>query len=387
MTPKLLTTLTFSLLFSLTAVAAESVEPIPTVESADVDFEQDAARKKKKKKKKSTRSNNGQSQQEGKAQERANQKQRDANKAENRADQAQKEANQAQRRANQVESQGEAQGRSPDRNSAAQRRSEAERRDEAARRAARHRNAQPARSSNQSSSAVRPHRGGHATGSRKVSSPRWHHGWHSSHSRPVRWYHGVFVYGPNVHHHNRVRRGYYTETSAVPMPSRKIDRDGAFSVGLSMGTYASGYDLGGDFSDFGMGVTARFRPVEGLGFELTYSAHDNTFDSESSRTTTTLAPSIQAFVAPWSRISPYASVGVTFAERAYNDTWTDGFEEYTTQINDSSFGPHVGIGLEIALGQNAALNFEARAIGFLDNQRGGTIPGALQSTFGAQWYF
>jgi opacity protein-like surface antigen len=387
MTPKLFTTLSFSALFSFAAVAAESVEPIPTVESADFDFEEEASRKKKKKKKKkSTRSNNGQSQRERNAQDRANQKQREANRAENRADQAQKDANQAQRRANQVERQENAQGRSPARNSAAKRRADAERRDEAARRAARHRNAQPARKSSHSSPAVRPHRGGHAAGVHKRPH-RWHHGWQSTHRRPVRWYHGVFVYGPNVHHHNRVRRGYYKETTAVPMPRRKIDRDGAFSVGLTTGSYASGYDLGGDFSDFGMGVTARFRPVEGLGLEVAYSVHDDTFDGETERTTTMLAPSIQAFIAPWSRVSPYASVGVTFAERAYDDTWTDGHEEFTTQINDSSFGPHVGIGLEIALGQNAALNFEARAIGYLDNQQGGTIPGAVQSTFGAQWYF
>jgi len=184
-----------------------------------------------------------------------------------------------------------------------------------------------------------------------------------------------------------VRRGIYTDSSPVPMPKRKLDRDGAFSVGLSTGSYMSGYDLGGEFSDFGLGVNARFRPVEGLGFEMAYSVHDDTFDGDTERTTTMLAPSVQVFAAPWSRVSPYASVGVTFTDRQYNDTWTDGFEEFQTTINDSSFGPHAGIGLEIALGQNAAIDFEARAIGYLDNQEGGTVPGAIQTTFGAQWYF
>jgi opacity protein-like surface antigen len=171
------------------------------------------------------------------------------------------------------------------------------------------------------------------------------------------------------------------------MPRRAIDRKGAFSVGLTTGSYASGYDLGGDFSDFGLGVNARFRPVEGLGFEVAYSVHDETFDAETQRTTTMLQPSVQVFAAPWSRVSPYASVGVTFTERSHDDTWSDGFDEYRSKFENSSFGPHAGVGLEIALGQNAAIDFEARAIGYLDNQEGGTIPGAVQTTFGAQWYF
>jgi opacity protein-like surface antigen len=149
----------------------------------------------------------------------------------------------------------------------------------------------------------------------------------------------------------------------------------------------SGYGLGGEFSDFGLGVNARLRPVEGLGFELGYSVHDQNFESDTQRTTTILQPSVQVFAAPWSRVSPYASVGVTFAERAYNDTWSDGYDEYTSVVNDESFGPHAGIGLEIAIGENAAIDFEARAIGYLDNQEGGTVPGAVQTTFGAQWYF
>jgi outer membrane protein W len=171
------------------------------------------------------------------------------------------------------------------------------------------------------------------------------------------------------------------------MPSRSIDRNGAFSIGMTGGTYASGYDLGGEFSDFGMGINARFRPVEGLGFEVAYSTHDDTFDSDTERTTTMLSPSVQVFLAPWTRFSPYASLGVTWTERSYNDTWSDGFDQHHTATTDGSFGPHVGVGLEVALGQNAAINFEARALGYLDTQDAGTVPGAVQTTVGANWYF
>ena len=203
----------------------------------------------------------------------------------------------------------------------------------------------------------------------------------------MHWYHGVFVYGPNPWHHGRVRSGHYSGTNVAPLPSRSIDRNNVFSIGVKGGSFASGYDLGGEFSDFGLGVNARFRPVEGLGFEISYSHHDDTFDGETERVTTVLSPSVQVFAAPWTRFSPYASLGVTWVDRDYSDTWSDGFDMHHTTSTDSSFGPHVGAGIEVALGQHAAIDFEARAIGFLDAQEDGTIPGAVQGTVGANWYF
>jgi len=243
----------------------------------------------------------------------------------------------------------------------------------------------PARQQTHNTAHARPHAAAHHNSHVRphTASHRWHHQWR--HGRSIHWYHGVFVYGPNPWHHRGVRAGRY-QTSA-PMPSRAIDRNGAFSIGMTGGTYASGYDLGGEFSDFGMGVNARFRPVEGLGFEVAYSTHDDTFDSDTERTTKMLSPSVQVFLAPWTRFSPYASLGLTWTERSYNDTWTDGFDQHHTSTTDGSFGPHVGVGLELALGQNAAINFEARALGYLDTQEDGTVPGAVQTTVGANWYF
>jgi opacity protein-like surface antigen len=388
MTPKMLSVITFAALFSLSATAAESAEPIPTLDGIEVDVDDSAARKKKKK---SSRKRNAQSSR------RENEENR-SEREENRVEQEENRSNQAERseRRERMENRAERSQRNEraeqrsQRSQRSQRAQRAERREDAARRAARH--SAPNRSnggrsaSHHQSTRTQSHHASHRRNTR-AQSHRWHHGWSSSHHRPVRWYHGVFVYGPNPYRHNRIRRGYYTDNSPVPMPGRSIDRDGAFSIGLTTGSYMSGYDLGGEFSDFGLGINARFRPVEGLGFEIAYSVHDDTFDGDTERTTTMLAPSVQVFAAPWSRVSPYASVGVTFTDRQYDDVWTDGFEEFNTKISDNSFGPHVGIGLEIALGQNAAIDFEARAIGYLDYQEGGTVPGAIQTTFGAQWYF
>ena len=372
MTPKMISVIAVSSLFSFSAVAAGSAEPIPTeAEVVEIDLDDDAARKRKKKasqRRNAQRQRARTAQQEGNRAERQNQQDR----VEERAQQRRQEQHQAENRAEQ-------------RNAAARQnarhRAEAQR-DAAARQTARR------RAEAQRSAAVRHHQAQQRKAAHQrnhVRPYRWHQRWSHNHTRPVRWYHGVFVYGPAPHRHHRVRQGVYSES--VPMPRRAIDRKGAFSVGLTTGSYASGYDLGGDFSDFGLGVNARFRPVEGLGFELGYSVHDETFDNETQRTTTMLQPSVQVFVAPWSRVSPYASVGVTYTEREHDDLWSDGFDEYHSKFKNQSFGPHAGIGLEIALGQNAAIDFEARAIGYLDNQEGGTIPGALQTTFGAQWYF
>gem|GEM_PF-1675987 len=278
------------------------------------------------------------------------------------------------------------------------REAEKQRKKEAARKAARHENRESNRSTksgkrgeaHRDSKNGAHHRGsGHHAGNRHGGAHgahyRWHHGWHYHHRRPLRWYHGRFVYGPRPYHHGRVRRGYYTES--VPMPARQIDRNGAFSMGLTSGGYRSGYSLGGEYKDFGLGINVRYRPVEGLGFEFGYSYHDDTFEADTERITRMFQPSVQVFLAPWTRISPYATVGVTFAEREYDDLWTDGFDNYQTKIYNQSFGPHAGIGLEIALGQNAAIDLESRVIGYLDTQEGDTLPGAIQSTFGVQWYF
>ena len=277
------------------------------------------------------------------------------------------------------------------------REAEEQRKKEAARKAARHENRESNRSSKSGKHSESHrgsnkgahhrgsgHRGGQHHGKAHGGHYRWHHGWHAHHGRSLHWYHGRFVYGPRPYHHGRVRRGYYTES--VPMPVRKIDRNQALSMGFTSGGYRSGYSLGGEFEDFGLGINVRYRPVEGLGFEFGYSYHDDTFESDTERITRMFQPSIQVFLAPWTRISPYATVGVTFAEREYDDLWTDGYDNYQTTIYNQSFGPHAGLGLEIALGQNVALDFESRLIGYLDTQEGDTLPGAIQSTFGFQWY-
>jgi len=212
----------------------------------------------------------------------------------------------------------------------------------------------------------------------------------------VHWYHGVFVYGPLPHHHSThtvhrtevvTRPAAPVESAPAPLPTRQIDRASTFSVGLRTGSYLSGYEDGGDFADFGMGVTARFRPVESLGFEMAYSFHDDTFSPDTERSTSMLQPSLQAFAFPWARVSPYATLGLTWTNRTYRDSWSDGTNQRLTEVQDTSFGPHLGGGLEVSLGRNASIDLEIRGIGYLNAQEADTLPGATQATMGANFYF
>ncbi len=223
---------------------------------------------------------------------------------------------------------------------------------------------------------------------------RWAKSWgphRGGYSRPVRWYHGVFIYGPKPVYHahyagSHGKKGGGANTKALP--SRKVDRNGDFGVGITTGTYLSGYDEGGDFSDFGLGVSASFRPVETVGLELGYSYHNDTFDSTSERTTSLIQPSVNVYAFPWTRVSPYASLGLTWASRSYEDTWSDGFTQQTETVSSTAFGPSLGAGIEFNLAEAASLDLEAKYNGFVNvGADDPNVPGALQAGAGLTFYF
>ncbi|MEY3210926.1 MAG: hypothetical protein RIT28_1407, partial [Pseudomonadota bacterium] len=206
---------------------------------------------------------------------------------------------------------------------------------------------------------------------------------------PVSWYHGVFIYGPAPsHHHHYHSTGGVAQVEAAPLPDRKIDRNDTFAVGVHAGGYVGGYDDGATFADNGVGAKLRYRPVEAVGLELGYTVYDDSFDSASERRTDLLQPSVQLFVAPWSRVSPYISLGATYSKRSYDDQWSDGVAVYNTQVQDSALGAHGGLGLELAIGKSAALGVEARYIHSLNvDGDDPSSPGALQGIGGLSFYF
>ena len=220
---------------------------------------------------------------------------------------------------------------------------------------------------------------------------------HAHTTRNVYWYHGVWVYGPYPQYHDSYSVHHTTTTSSgstvvvddrPELPRRSIDRTDKFSVGVQGGQYLSGYDLGAGFADKGLGVSIGYRPVETVGLEVSYSYFDQTFDGDTERQTSTFQPGINLYAFPWTRVNPYLTVGGTMTRRAYDDTWNDGSGEQSATVMGTAYGPHAGLGVEIALGDNVALDARGTYIGYMNVDGGDpSLPGAVQGTVGLDIYF
>ncbi|HJN72980.1 MAG TPA: outer membrane beta-barrel protein [Myxococcota bacterium] len=218
------------------------------------------------------------------------------------------------------------------------------------------------------------------------------HRWYYTHSRPVyhvnvhrsvHWYHGVWVYGPRpVHHHyygGGSSGGGTVDKSEVPdLPTRKVDRNDTFRLGVQGGTHYSAFNEGAySFGDAGLGLNVGYRPVESVGFELTHTYFDQTFDEFTQRQTSTSQASVNVYAVPWKRVSPYLNLGATMSRRSY-----DGVD-----IESTAYGPHAGLGVELAIGERAAIDLRGQYIGYVNVGDDQQVPGALQGTGGVSFYF
>lgn len=194
--------------------------------------------------------------------------------------------------------------------------------------------------------------------------------------------HGTLVYGPKPStHHKYQNAGDRKRPTVVPkrdLPERSVDRKGSLAAGLRAGTMVHGYDDGSSHSDLGIGLMGRYRVFEAFGLEVGVSRHaDALFGAE--RGQTLLSGSGEIFLFPWSRMSPYALVGVTSNSR----NQVPGMSEPTSLL-----GPHAGIGLELALGKSLAIDLEGRAIGWSNPGPEETAnPVALTATGGLTFHF
>jgi opacity protein-like surface antigen len=205
----------------------------------------------------------------------------------------------------------------------------------------------------------------------------------------VRPYHGVFVYGPRptTHVHYATSSG----PAQVPqrhLPERQLDRANSLALGLKMGSLTSGYVNGGAYSDLGLGLAGRYRPAESVGLQMDLVHHAQSYTLDTERSQTLAAGSVQLFAFPWTRVSPYAVGGVTYDARNLNDHIGSDGTSATVIANDSLWGLHGGLGLELALGDSVALDLEGRYIGYLDKSpTDPSAPGALQLTGGLMFHF
>lgn len=229
---------------------------------------------------------------------------------------------------------------------------------------------------------------------------RWAPNYHRYHLRgvprysPRYWGAGVFVYSPPPRRHNVVVVNRTVTGNKAgrhdTKPTRAVNRNGDFGIGMRAGSYMTGYENGGGYGDMGLGLTARFRPVESIGLEVSYDHHSQSWDDGSERINNPLQASVNVYAFPWTRVSPYMTAGLTWNNRQINDDYYDDASmEYTVvSQQDTLFGPHAGLGMEFAIGDSAALNFEGRYISYL-NQDDTDIsaPNAVQGTMGLSFYF
>ncbi len=204
-------------------------------------------------------------------------------------------------------------------------------------------------------------------------------------------------------HRKHAARYYVSRHNPAPPPTRRVvvtngaphrkakapaifaNRAGQFSVGLTGGSLVSGYDSGASFGDFGLGLTGRYRATEGLGFEVSWNHFR---DGQGERATSPLSLSAQAFAFPTGRVNPYALAGVSFTGRDFDDTFCDGDDYSTLVADDTLFGPHAGLGIEFAVGQNATINLEGRMAGYMNLEEGDpTVPVNIQGRAGFNFYF
>lgn len=214
--------------------------------------------------------------------------------------------------------------------------------------------------------------------------------------RPA-WAWGVFYYPPPYAYGYYGYYGYPTsadgtggESPPEPEARRQVERARTASIGVRGGSYLGDYRGSGGFGDFGLGIAARYRATEALGLELAWQYHNATWASGTDRVTQPFSASVELFAFPWSKFNPYVSTGLTWAHRNYQDTlhdvWGEPLDELS--VEDTLFGPHVGLGLEFGVGSRASVNLEGRAIGFLNVEEGDpTVPSALQGTMGVNYYF
>ncbi len=216
---------------------------------------------------------------------------------------------------------------------------------------------------------------------------RWYGPWRAGH--PTHWYHGVFVYGPPVVYVGGGGGGNGGGEggggSRAKEPKREVSRAGDWSIGVRGGSYLSGFQDGSGYGDAGLGIAARYRPIEPLGFEVAWTYHDATWSGNTSRIQQPLMVSAELFAFPWSRVSPYVLAGVTMTDRNIAQPSVFG---QTFATEQDLWGPHGGLGIEFGLGKTASLNFDARFIGYVNKPEDDPArAGAVQANMGLNFYF
>jgi opacity protein-like surface antigen len=217
------------------------------------------------------------------------------------------------------------------------------------------------------------------------------HQFRAHHYRPLapslHWSLGWFIYPHSYWYAGStvvVAGGSGGSAYVEPRIDRAVDRYDTFSLGAKVGTTLGAYGgNNGTYSDTGIGVNARYRLAEPIGLELAYNYSANTDPDAPTRYTHMVQPSVQLFLFPWTRVSPYGTLGLTFDTTYDADRGVNGQAQ---PVKDSAWGVHAGLGIEFAIGDNFALDIEARGIQYVEGHPD-TLSTQLQTSVGLNYYF
>ncbi|MCA9494637.1 MAG: hypothetical protein KC621_32135 [Myxococcales bacterium] len=201
-------------------------------------------------------------------------------------------------------------------------------------------------------------------------------------------YHGVFVYGPRPSTHVT-----YVEQASGPvqvpqrdLPKRDIDRANSLAVGVMGGALMSATPGGSFYGDPGLGLVGRYRPAEPVALELGVAHHAMSLDA-GSRSQTMVNGDVKLFAFPWTRVSPYALAGATYNAANIQEQVLTGDTIGMMETVDGQWGLDAGLGLELAMGNNFALDLQGKYIGWMDERYEGEAPGAFQFGGGLAFHF
>jgi hypothetical protein len=174
-----------------------------------------------------------------------------------------------------------------------------------------------------------------------------------------------------------------------PKARKKLDRARTLAVGIRGGSLFGGYEAGEMFVDPGIGLAVRYRPESAVGLEISAIRFDPTaFLDDSPRVHALWDGSIEYFFAAKSPVSPYVLGGATYTARRFDDEFRADGRTDTLRARDANWGPHAGVGLEIALGRSVAIDLEGRYTALMTAPiEDPTFPGVVTANAAAMLHF
>jgi hypothetical protein len=200
--------------------------------------------------------------------------------------------------------------------------------------------------------------------------------------QPVR---RVFVYGPPpATPVSTVERRAPVEAPRRDLPERAVNRTSTLALGAGLAQHVS-LGSSGVLADPGVSFTARYRPVETLGFEVGVGHFDGRNSPDEVRSNTNVNGQVKLFAFPWSRVSPYALVGGTY-NVANLHSGLVAHDLRPRDYRNGQLGLDGGLGVQLSLGSCAALDLEGKYLRWLGREDG-QAPGALQLGGGLSLHF